>query len=109
MATSPASRTTLLTRNPAPRLCLAPFAPIGGLISAESRAAGGVEIALEEGIGLDVADELRRRGHRVRAPVRGAERDLFGRGQVIQVHKARAGHVLCAGSDGRGDGAAMGW
>lgn len=73
---------------------------------------------LEEGIGDDVAEELRRRGHTVNHPVTGHKRCQFGRGQIITVgdwwdpsvnqtdHPIR---VLWAGSDPRADGCAQGY
>ncbi|PRP88575.1 hypothetical protein PROFUN_02986 [Planoprotostelium fungivorum] len=67
------------------------------------------EIYFEEGITQEVIDRLKDMGHRVRSDaLRGWERTLyiFGRGQIIT--RSHAG-VLCAGSDGRGDGCALGW
>lgn len=60
-------------------------------------------VALEDGISPEVAAQLAQMGHRVRV-VRGWERALFGRGQVIT--RAPDG-VLCGGSDLRADGCAM--
>jgi gamma-glutamyltranspeptidase/glutathione hydrolase len=65
--------------------------------------AGG-RVALEEGMPANVIDELESMGHPVYS-VRGYERALFGRGQVI-LRDAATG-VLCAGSDPRADGCAM--
>jgi gamma-glutamyltranspeptidase/glutathione hydrolase len=65
--------------------------------------AGG-QVALEEGIPSAVISDLERMGHSV-YPVRGFERSLFGRGQVI-LRDAETG-VLAAGSDPRADGCAM--
>ncbi|KAG6364679.1 hypothetical protein INS49_006283 [Diaporthe citri] len=60
---------------------------------------------LEEGIGENVARELEDMGHEVKI-VRGMERSLFGRGQIIRVHHdpADGQRVYSAGSDMRGDG-----
>ena len=65
--------------------------------------AGG-RVALEEGIPAQVVDELEAMGHPVYS-VRGFDRSLFGRGQVI-LRDPETG-VLCAGSDPRADGCAM--
>ncbi|XP_067452391.1 glutathione hydrolase-like YwrD proenzyme isoform X1 [Thunnus thynnus] len=75
-------------------------------------------VNLEEGIDQEVAEALRRRGHKVDWPVTGHKRSRFGRGQIITVgdwwnpsvnqadHPAR---VLWAGSDPRADGCAQGY
>jgi gamma-glutamyltranspeptidase/glutathione hydrolase len=64
----------------------------------------GGRVALEEGMPANVIDELEGMGHPVYS-VRGYERALFGRGQVI-LRDPETG-VLCAGSDPRADGCAM--
>nr|XP_061831485.1 glutathione hydrolase-like YwrD proenzyme isoform X1 [Nerophis lumbriciformis] len=75
-------------------------------------------VNLEEGIKPEVADALRRRGHKVNWPVTGHKRSEFGRGQIITVgdwwnpsvnHKTHPTKVLWAGSDPRSDGCAMGY
>jgi gamma-glutamyltranspeptidase/glutathione hydrolase len=66
-------------------------------------AAGGGNVALEEGIPPDVTAELAARGHLV-SLVRGHGRAVFGRGQVILRDEAG---VLWGGSDPRADGCAM--
>lgn len=63
-------------------------------------------VFLEEGISEAVAEELRGMGHTVEI-VRGFKRGLFGRGQVIRCHFEGGRHVYSAGSDPRGDGAAV--
>ncbi|XP_031715615.1 uncharacterized protein LOC116390274 [Anarrhichthys ocellatus] len=75
-------------------------------------------VHLEEGVGQEVAEELRRRGHKVSWPITGHMRSQFGRGQIITVgdwwnpsvnqadHPSR---VLWAGSDPRADGCAQGY
>jgi gamma-glutamyltranspeptidase/glutathione hydrolase len=65
--------------------------------------AGG-RVGIEEGIPDDIFSELQAMGHPVYS-VRGFDRSLFGRGQVI-LRDAKTG-VLCAGSDPRADGCAM--
>jgi gamma-glutamyltranspeptidase/glutathione hydrolase len=65
--------------------------------------AGG-RVGIEEGVSANVFSELEAMGHPV-FYVRGMERSLFGRGQVI-LRDSETG-VLCAGSDPRADGCAM--
>ena len=68
----------------------------------EDTASGG-NVALEEGISPGVAGELAARGHPVRL-VKGYDRAIFGRGQVILRDEAG---TLWGGSDPRADGCAM--
>ena len=63
-------------------------------------------IYLEDGIDEKVKDGLMALGHPVQI-VKGYERDVFGRGQVIRCHVEDGRHVFSAGSDPRGDGAAF--
>jgi gamma-glutamyltranspeptidase/glutathione hydrolase len=63
------------------------------------------ELAVEQGISVQAMGELVRRGHRIR-PVRGFDRSVFGRGQII-VRDSESG-VLSGGSDPRADGCALG-
>lgn len=69
-------------------------------------------VAVEDGIKQDVIDQLLERGHKI-IVVRGHDRVLFGRGQVIAVKDSYKSSgekvtVLVGGSDGRADGCAMG-
>jgi len=65
-------------------------------------------ISFEEGIEESVIEALKAMGHPVECvPVTGHARALFGRGQIIV--KDQDTGVLIAGSDGRGDGCAMGF
>ena len=66
----------------------------------------GDAIALEEGIDPAVRDGLRAQGHKA-AYVRGYERAMFGRGQVVVRDPATG--WLAAGSDARGDGLVHGF
>uniref|UniRef100_A0A3Q2Z448 Putative gamma-glutamyltransferase YwrD n=1 Tax=Hippocampus comes TaxID=109280 RepID=A0A3Q2Z448_HIPCM len=75
-------------------------------------------VNLEEGINQEVAEVLRRRGHKVNWPVIGHKRSQFGRGQIITIgdwwnpsasHNDHPTRVLWAGSDPRSDGCAMGF
>lgn len=63
---------------------------------------GDGAVYLEEGL---PAADLTQRGHHVQI-VTGYDRALFGRGQIII---RRPDGVLCAGSDMRADGCAIGW
>lgn len=64
-------------------------------------------VFLEEGVDESVVKELQRRGHKLKAGIKGHERSIFGRAQIIK--RDRATNVLWAGSDGRADGCAMGF
>ena len=68
---------------------------------------GGV--ALEDGIPPETASALKAFGHaHVVGSVRGYDRALFGRGQIIRRERDDSDTIVyCAGSDGRADGAAM--
>jgi gamma-glutamyltranspeptidase/glutathione hydrolase len=66
-------------------------------------AAGGI-VGLEEGIPEEVMSDLISRGHEV-IGVKGYDRALFGRGQII-LRDPETG-VLTGGSDSRADGCAM--
>lgn len=65
-------------------------------------------VYLEEGISEEVARALEVLGHEVKV-VKGMGRALFGRGQVIRAHQdsVTGERVYSAGSDMRGDGAAV--
>ncbi|KAE9307286.1 hypothetical protein PR003_g21035 [Phytophthora rubi] len=71
------------------------------------RSDGGSSILVEKDLGSDVIAALRDEfGHNIQV-VEGLKRSTFGRGQII-LRDPKTG-VLCAGSDGRADGCAMGW
>ena len=64
-------------------------------------------VYLEEGFHRDTIAKLQSMGHHMRPNVSGHERDVFGRAQII-VRDRQTG-ILCAGSDGRADGCALGY
>ncbi|EER23179.1 hypothetical protein D8B26_001260 [Coccidioides posadasii str. Silveira] len=63
-------------------------------------------VYLEEGISESVAEGLRQMGHQVKI-LKGFERAMFGRGQVIRCHIEDGQMLYSAGSDLRGDGGAF--
>ncbi|KAB2570349.1 putative gamma-glutamyltransferase YwrD [Lasiodiplodia theobromae] len=63
-------------------------------------------VYLEDGIRPEVAEKLKAMGHQIEI-VKGHKRGLFGRGQLIRSHVEDGQTVWSAGSDPRGDGAAM--
>mmetsp|Transcript_13024 Transcript_13024/g.16909 ORF Transcript_13024/g.16909 Transcript_13024/m.16909 type:complete len:322 (+) Transcript_13024:96-1061(+) len=71
------------------------------------------EIALEDGIDPRVVQKLKKMGHKIYKAdgtylvKQNMRTDIFGRGQII-LRNPETG-VLCAGSDGRADGMAIGW
>ena len=67
---------------------------------------GGI-VYMEDGIDETVLRQLKERGHRMEPNIRGYERSIFGRAQIIK-RDMNTG-VLWAGSDGRADGCAMGF
>lgn len=86
----------------APRICIGVSLP-GKSTDPEKKVDNTVY--LEDGISEEVGKELERMGHEIKY-VRGMERSLFGRGQVIRVHSdpVDCTRVYSAGSDMRGDG-----
>lgn len=74
--------------------------PAAASLSARVRGARGAGVPEAE------VARLRAMGHRVDM-VRGDDRAVFGRGQIIA--RDPTSGVLAAGSDGRADGCAMGW
>ena len=62
-------------------------------------------VYLEDGIPEHVQRELEALGHTTRV-LKGFERGMFGRGQIIRLHESHGKVVHSAGSDPRGDGAA---
>lgn len=86
----------------APRICIGVSLP--GKSTDPSKTVDRT-VYVEEGIGEDVVRVLGEMGHEVKI-VRGMDRSLFGRGQIIRVlHDPVDGRrVYSAGSDMRGDG-----
>ncbi|KAL7545314.1 hypothetical protein ACHAWF_008668 [Thalassiosira exigua] len=64
-------------------------------------------VYLEEGFRPETIAALERMGHRMKPNVSSHEREVFGRAQIIT--RDRETGVLCAGSDGRADGCALGY
>lgn len=99
----------------APRICLIPGTPseneesnIGGTPGGPTTTPETVA-AIEEGIPEETIKGLEALGHKVTV-VKGGERSLFGRGQVIRWNAYTEdddGLIYSAGSDCRGDGAAI--
>ncbi|ODN95355.1 gamma-glutamyltransferase [Cryptococcus wingfieldii CBS 7118] len=93
----------------APRFCISAGLPDNGTSGAE-QGAGDIdsEIWFEEGISLEVIDELKRMGHQCEI-ASGYARKIAGKGQVVQrVVDPNGRRVWAAGSDLRGDGCAVG-
>ncbi|CAG8568107.1 2616_t:CDS:10 [Ambispora gerdemannii] len=66
-------------------------------------------VFIEEGIDENVVRELVQMGHNVKI-VKGWNRGIFGRGQIIEKRIAQNGkRIWAGGSDLRGDGHASGW
>lgn len=86
----------------APRICIGISLP--GKATDPAKKAD-YTVYLEEGIGEDVAKHLEQMGHEIKF-IRGMERSLFGRGQIIRVHDdpTESSRIYSAGSDMRGDG-----
>ena len=83
----------------APRVCIGAGMPELGDV-------GDRTVYIEEGISEDVQQGLRKLGHKTEI-VTGNARGLFGRGQIIRCHVEEGKRVYSAGSDPRGDGAAV--
>lgn len=62
---------------------------------------------IEEGIKQEILNELHKKGHNISPNKKGYARFAFGKAQII-VRDRKTG-VLCAGSEGRSDGCAMGF
>lgn len=93
----------------APRFCIGTGYSSGGLVT-----------SFEEGISLGTISKLKSMGHGVEGPVKGHDRSLFGRGQIICSRPMKTKgkdldgsvervNVWWAGSDGRSDGMVLGY
>ncbi|KAL4821733.1 nucleophile aminohydrolase [Aspergillus spinulosporus] len=83
----------------APRICIAAGNPeIGKQLDRT--------VYVEEGISEDAVEGLRKLGHQVKV-LKGWERGMFGRGQIVRCHYDGGKLVYSAGSDLRGDGMAV--
>lgn len=83
----------------APRICIGAGMPELGKVLDRT-------VYVEEGISDETIEGLRKLGHQVRV-LKGQERAMFGRGQIIRVHYDGEQLVYSAGSDPRGDGMAI--
>lgn len=83
----------------APRICIGAGMPDQGEVMDQV-------LYLEEGVGEEVREQLQKMGHNAQI-VKGAQRSLFGRGQLIRCTVEDGRVVYSAGSDLRGDGAAF--
>lgn len=63
-------------------------------------------VYLEEGLAEEVVEGLRKLGHNVKV-LTGLRRGMFGKGQIIRSRKEEGKFIYSAGSDQRGDGAAL--
>ncbi|KAL4908105.1 hypothetical protein BDW74DRAFT_188358 [Aspergillus multicolor] len=83
----------------APRICIAAGNPELGKKLDRT-------VYVEEGVSEAAVEGLRKLGHSVRV-LRGWERGMFGRGQIVRCHYDGGRLVYSAGSDLRGDGMAL--
>ncbi|KAL7453375.1 hypothetical protein ACHAWC_005051 [Mediolabrus comicus] len=65
------------------------------------------KVYVETGFKEETVEKLAKLGHDMEADVSGHEREIFGRAQIIT--RDRETGVLCAASDGRADGCALGY
>ncbi|KAL9485314.1 hypothetical protein ACSS6W_004103 [Trichoderma asperelloides] len=95
----------------APRVCIRPSRTLPEYATAGdySKLTQKSMICLEEGFPEETVEGLRKLGHEVEL-ITGWNRDLFGRGQVIQANYDPSGQrVYNGGSDLRSDGHAVAW
>ena len=83
----------------APRICIGAGTPDEGDIADQT-------VYLEEGIPEETVRGLRKLGHKVTV-LKGYQRGMFGRGQIIRCHKEDGRIIYSGGSDPRADGCAM--
>ncbi|KAL4808430.1 nucleophile aminohydrolase [Aspergillus unguis] len=82
-----------------PRVCIAAGNP-------ELGKALDRTVYVEEGVSDAAVEGLQKLGHKVKV-LKGWERGMFGRGQIVRVHYDEGQLVYSAGSDLRGDGMAV--
>ncbi|PYH46795.1 gamma-glutamyltransferase family protein [Aspergillus saccharolyticus JOP 1030-1] len=82
-----------------PRICIAAGERIPGKSVDRT-------VYVEEGITKEAVDGLKRLGHEVKV-LKGWERGMFGRGQIIRCHYDEGILIYSGGSDLRGDGLAI--
>lgn len=82
-----------------PRICIGAGMPEAGKVLDRT-------VYVEEGVSEAAVEGLRKLGHQVRV-LKGHERGMFGRGQLIRVHRDDGKLIYSAGSDLRGDGMAI--
>lgn len=83
----------------APRICIGAGMPEVGKVLDRT-------VYIEEGISDESVEGLRKLGHQVQV-LKGHQRGMFGRGQLIRVHHDDGQLIYSAGSDPRGDGMAI--
>ncbi|CAF1015677.1 unnamed protein product [Rotaria sordida] len=87
----------------APRFCIGPYIPNGRDDYVES------EVFIEDGISEQVLEKLKSLGHHVKL-IKGADRSIFGRGQIIlKLSNDDNQLVWAAASDPRSDGYPIGY
>lgn len=93
----------------APRICIGSTGQFSsGERGGENKSKERI-VYVEEGFDPQVLDQLRDRGHEIEV-VRGWDREMFGRGQIIRalpVNNDRSRRMYSAGSDFRADGMAV--
>ncbi|KAH8701890.1 gamma-glutamyltranspeptidase [Talaromyces proteolyticus] len=82
-----------------PRICIGAGMPEAGKVLDRV-------VYVEDGISEATVSGLRQLGHKVQV-LKGHERGMFGRGQLIRVHRDEGKLIYSAGSDLRGDGMAI--
>ncbi|KAJ5215169.1 uncharacterized protein N7469_011660 [Penicillium citrinum] len=80
----------------APRICI-------GAATCED---GDMPVYVEDGIAIDTIHALQRLGHNV-IPLKGFDRAIFGRGQIIYCRHTEEKTIYSGASDPRGDGQAI--
>ncbi|QKX63592.1 uncharacterized protein TRUGW13939_10763 [Talaromyces rugulosus] len=82
-----------------PRICIGAGMPEAGRVLDRT-------VYVEDGVSEAAIQGLRKLGHRVEV-LKGHERGMFGRGQLIRAHRDDGKLIYSAGSDPRGDGMAI--